>query len=254
MQFIVGFIVLIAVIGTSGGVGEFLSSALGGLLVLAIGASALVLVGNLWGQATEPIKQAKRQAALAKCNPLIESHTPELIRKRQQLLVDRGYGIKNTKRWEEEKVFFVQNVLARKEGIAVAEIGTPDLSEHIDSVLDCYRGRVPIAPKDDSPIAYEQYCGDLLAMAGWQVSSTPYTGDQGADLIAKKYGRTVVVQCKQYSRSVGNKAVQEANAAKLHYGADAAVVVSNMAYTRSAQELAGTTNVLLLHHEQLPEL
>jgi restriction system protein len=214
----------------------------------------LVLLGNSWDQATEPIRQAKKQAALARCKPIIESHAPELLRKRRQFLVDRGYGIKSTKRWEEEKTFFVQNVLVRQESTAVSEIGTTNLSTYIESILNGHKNTTPPAPKDNSPVAYEQYCGNLLIKAGWQVSSTPYTGDQGADLIAKKYGRTVVIQCKQYSRPVGNKAIQEVNAAKLHYGADAAVVVSNMTYTRSARELAGTTTVLLLHHDQLPEL
>lgn len=37
---------------------------------------------------------------------------------------------------------------------------------------------------------------------------TPATGDQGADLIAKKDGRTIIVQAKCYQSTVGNKAAK----------------------------------------------
>jgi restriction system protein len=50
---------------------------------------------------------------------------------------------------------------------------------------------------------------------------------------------------------VGNKAVQEAAAARLHERADQAIVVSNAAYTKAARQLAGTTGVILLHHDDL---
>jgi len=254
---LVTFIVFILFVAIFGDVGEF-TRLLGGILIIGIPAAVLFWIFTSVSSSVsleyEPIRQAKREAVLTRCKPVIEAYAPELLRKRRQFLVDRGYGIKNTKRWDEEKAFFLQNVVAQQVREAYIEIGATDLSAYIESVLDGFKCATPTAPKANSPIAYEQYCGDLLIKAGWQVSSTPCTGDQGADIIAKKYGRVVVIQCKQYSRPVGNKAVQEANAARLHYGADAAVVVSNMTYTRSAQELAGTTNVLLLHHEQLPKL
>ena len=61
----------------------------------------------------------------------------------------------------------------------------------------------------------------------------------------------MVVQCKLYSQPVGNKAVQEAFAAKNFQGCDVAVVVSNASYTQSARQIASTTGVLLLHHDEL---
>lgn len=50
-----------------------------------------------------------------------------------------------------------------------------------------------------------------------------------------------------------NSAVQQAAAARMHYTAQYAGVVSNARYTPSAQELARTTRVALLHHDQLAE-
>jgi restriction system protein len=59
------------------------------------------------------------------------------------------------------------------------------------------------------------------------------------------------VHCKKYSSPVGNKAVQEIAAGKLHQQADHAAVVTNNTYTPSARELAGTNNVKLLHVSEL---
>ena len=80
------------------------------------------------------------------------------------------------------------------------------------------------------------------------------TGDQGADLIAEADGCRVIIQCKFYSKPVGNKAVQEAHSALGFHAGDRAVVVSNATFTRSAKQLADSTGVLLLHHDQLADL
>jgi restriction system protein len=61
---------------------------------------------------------------------------------------------------------------------------------------------------------FETYLARLLKQNGFEdIRGTAATGDQGADLIAKKAGRTIVVQAKRYQGSVGNKAVQEVVAA-----------------------------------------
>jgi restriction system protein len=104
-----------------------------------------------------------------------------------------------------------------------------------------------------SPLAYEDYCAVVLRDAGWRTHTTPLQ-DQGVDVLANMRGVKAVIQCKMYSHPVGNRAVQEVVAGRLHYGADIAVVVSPAPYTRSARELAASTRVLLLHHDQLPML
>ena len=70
-------------------------------------------------------------------------------------------------------------------------------------------------------------------------------------MLAHRRGRTLVVQCKLYRKPVGNTAVQEVAAARLHQRADMAAVVSNAPFTPAARQLARTTGVHLLHHEQL---
>jgi HJR/Mrr/RecB family endonuclease len=103
------------------------------------------------------------------------------------------------------------------------------------------------------PLEFERRCAEAMQLSGWTAQTTKSTGDQGADVIAGKRGAKVVLQCKRYTNTVVNKAVQEVFAAKTFLGANFAAVVSNNSYTRSAKELAVKTGVLLLDYSQLRE-
>jgi HJR/Mrr/RecB family endonuclease len=81
---------------------------------------------------------------------------------------------------------------------------------------------------------------------GYIVKETPKTGDQGADVFIEKAGERSVVQAKLYGHPVGNKAVQEVVAARIYYGCQYAIVVSNNFFTPSAKELARSSNVKLV--------
>ena len=61
----------------------------------------------------------------------------------------------------------------------------------------------------------------------------------------------IVIQCKKYSKPVGNRAVQEIVAAIAHEGARRGVVVATADYTPAAVRLAASNQVLLLHHADL---
>jgi restriction system protein len=74
------------------------------------------------------------------------------------------------------------------------------------------------------------------------------------DIIAKKDHVRIVAQCKFYTTPVGNKAVQEVVAARIHEGADRGVAVTNSSFTRSANQLASTTGTILIQHEEIPDL
>ncbi|MFC0386555.1 restriction endonuclease [Muricoccus vinaceus] len=113
---------------------------------------------------------------------------------------------------------------------------------------------LPEAPPSLTPRQFEQHCGDILAARGWSVAVGRGSGDQGVDVLARKDGRALVIQCKLHARPVGNKAVQEALAGRGYAGADAAAVVSNAPYTAAAHALAARVNVLLLHVSDLPRV
>lgn len=104
-----------------------------------------------------------------------------------------------------------------------------------------------------SGIEFELHCLRLFLRQGWDAVVTKGSGDQGADIIARKAGKTVVVQCKHYGSSVGNAAVQEVYAAKAHVRVDIACVVSNAQFTAGARQLAATTGVLLLNESALQD-
>lgn len=102
-----------------------------------------------------------------------------------------------------------------------------------------------------SPWDFEANCARYLGMKGWKTRTTKGSGDQGIDVFAQKEGIKIVLQCKLYSRPVGNKAVQEALAGKTFAGAHMGAVISNQRYTKSAHELAMKANIKLLHFTDL---
>ncbi len=203
------------------------------------------------------------------CDALIEFHRLTLSQEKRRLTHKDIYG----NRFEEEWLsgskgirYFVDMVLVPTLGqgkwnkaLALASVSKnhskfySDLLSRIDQAAggegggDCYSESM-------DGIAYEDLCEDILTSKGWHVSRTPKSGDQGVDLIAERSDRRVCIQCKRYSSSVGNSAVQEVVAGKLHWGGSHAAVVSNADYTSSAKALADSAQVFLLHHDDLGRL
>jgi len=102
---------------------------------------------------------------------------------------------------------------------------------------------------------FEVYVARILKDIGYEdVRGTPASGDQGADLIAKKKGRAIVIQVKRYQGPVGNKAVQEVAAAVKFYGADEGWVVTNATFTQSAKALAQKNNIKLIDGTELEKM
>lgn len=185
----------------------------------------------------------------ARIKELIQKHSPELKRRRRELIVDLGYGKRHFAAWHKERDLFIEKILRPKSQHAMTKAELYAAIEKYSKTTKTTK-----APEVGNPIEFELYCANLLEQAGWSVVTTKASGDQGADVIANNGAISVVVQCKQYSKPVGNSAVQEAHSAKSHYNANFAVVATNQTYTKSAQQLALSTGVLLLHHDELSEL
>lgn len=104
-------------------------------------------------------------------------------------------------------------------------------------------------------IQFENFCANLLRKNGYiDVKTTKASGDYGVDILAKKDDVTYAIQCKCYSNSVGNKAVQEVLAGKAYYKALVAIVITNNYFTSAAKEMAKETSVLLWDRDYLKEL
>lgn len=118
-----------------------------------------------------------------------------------------------------------------------------------DSVMTNY-----VFSENMDGVDYESFCAQILEGQGWEVEQTVASGDQGVDLIAIKPGIRFCIQCKRYSNPVGNSAVQQVAAGRLHWQGTHSAVVTNAGYTPSAEALARSTSVMLLHHEDLRNL
>jgi Restriction endonuclease len=98
-----------------------------------------------------------------------------------------------------------------------------------------------------SGIEFETFIVKLLIQNGFDdVRGTPASGDQGADIIAKKDGKTILIQAKRYKEVVSNKAVQEIISAISYYGGDEGWVVTNSTFSASAKALAQKGNIKLI--------
>lgn len=102
---------------------------------------------------------------------------------------------------------------------------------------------------------FEEFCADILRGNGYtNVEVTKASGDHGIDVLAYKDSVKYAIQCKRYSKPVGNKAVQEAYSGKDIYKADVAVVMSNMDFTPQAIEDARKLNVELWNRDKIYSL
>ena len=210
---------------------------------------------------------ARRRRALVVAGAEIEAQRSRLRVRRLQLVIPDQYGTQDLGRWTREKAYFCRSRILRSLAAkGLAELW-PEIAREVDRRIEraaasaagrcgtrgrrrageeCRRFDPRMAPAD-----YERHCAVLLRKAGWDAEVTVATGDQGTDVLARRGKRSLVLQCKLYSKPVGNSAVQQIAAARAHHRADFAAVVSNADFTRRARELAATNGVYLLHHDEL---
>jgi restriction system protein len=102
-----------------------------------------------------------------------------------------------------------------------------------------------------SGVEFEGFVAAQLRIVGWSVTHTASTGDYGVDLIAKKDGTRMAIQCKRQAKAVGVAAVQQVVSGALHHGCNQTVVVTNQAFTKAARQLATTHHCRLVGREQV---
>lgn len=182
---------------------------------------------------------------------IIGEHIATLSLKRKQLWIADEYGVINPDPWVKEINRFYANVLFPRVGECRYIVGR--IENMVKDHLSKSEPSKNVFSEAMNPYEYERYCADLLCDMGWMARATKASGDQGCDVIAEKNGLKIVLQCKLYTKPVGNKAVQEVYAAKQHEQATHAAVVTNQTYTRSARQIASTTGVAILHHTQIKD-
>ncbi len=184
----------------------------------------------------------------------VSKHIDVLVRKRKQLLRVDDYGSVQDIEWKKEISKFFNSAVKELPG-SESHLSGDDVVFLIDNLVkdeqEARNGESDSFDVSMTGLEYEHWVSEQLQELGWITRVTKGSGDQGVDVIAEKEGKTVVIQCKKYSSPVGNKSVQEAHAGKGYIDADAAVVVTNASFTRSAHEIAQSLGVQLLHHENL---
>ena len=183
---------------------------------------------------------------------IIAQHTKELAIRRKQLVIKGRYGQVETEKWEKEKHIFLAQIIESVSGKLNADSHQKVLQE-IERAVNNTTVDIGFT-SNISPVEYEHFIADALEQNGWAVRLTKATGDQGVDIVAEKSGKRIAIQCKLYSNPVGNAAVQEIIAGRTFENAQFAAVVTNNTYTLAAKQLAASAGVLLLHHDQIPDL
>lgn len=100
---------------------------------------------------------------------------------------------------------------------------------------------------------FEYFISILFESMNFKTEITNSTGDQGVDVIARKGINEIGIQCKCYSGSVGNSAIQEVFSGLNYYHLNKGMVITNNYFTKSAIELAKSNNIILWDRNILKE-
>lgn len=101
---------------------------------------------------------------------------------------------------------------------------------------------------------FEHFLLAHFSKMGYKGAVTKSTGDYGADLVLNKGQEKIIVQAKRWKEKVGIKAIQEALGAMSYYKADKGMVVTNNFFTKSAYELAQSSNIELWDRKKLIDI
>lgn len=206
------------------------------------------------------LRSSARNALYRDVDAVANQHLDTLVRRRMQLVWKDPYGKPQADRWYKEVDYFLtQHVEPTLTGYRLASFRRARLecARLIASRVEAAMVRQPAFQafsEDMTPAEFEVFCAEELRLAGWNSRVTMQSRDQGVDVVAEKGSVRIVLQCKLYARPVGNKAVQEAAAARAFEQANYGAVVSNNSYTSAAQQLASSNKVLLLHYRDLRNL
>lgn len=123
---------------------------------------------------------------------------------------------------------------------------------NVHSILETYfQNRF----NDLSPSDFEALVTNLMSRKFDAARTTKKSGDFGADVIATKGNKKIVVEVKRYKKgnNVGNSYVNNLIAAKDYYDADACIFVTTSDFTRAARTIAKRSGVELWNWNRLTE-
>ncbi len=169
-----------------------------------------------------------------------------------------NYGELRLEAFDKEISYFYENILIPKLNTTADVLGDQRFASHCEQciwkAIEDNDAPIDLNTIPDDPFEFEHWTAEVLNKFGWNAQATQGSGDQGSDVVAELNGRTCIIQCKLYKNAVGNKAVQEVDAARTFFDGDFAAVVGKSGFTRSAKQLAEKNNVFLIDVSELPDL
>jgi Holliday junction resolvase len=95
----------------------------------------------------------------------------------------------------------------------------------------------------------------LARHLGYSALTTPPSGDAGVDVVAHRGNNIVAIQCKLYGQTrVTSDAIQKLLASKVIHNATHFICITTGHFTKSANELASSTGVMVIDGSDLTEL
>lgn len=147
---------------------------------------------------------------------------------------------------QEEKAQVLQDVSDLKQEKALLIDSIDNLTVNKDDIAESSIFSIEYVDSLKDGLDFEKYFAKVLEKLGfYDIKVTDGSGDFGIDVLAYSNDILYGFQCKLYSNSVGNKAIQEAYSGKTHYDCNIAVVVTNNYFTNQAIQQAKDTKVLL---------
>ena len=98
---------------------------------------------------------------------------------------------------------------------------------------------------------FERELGVLYRQLGYLVQSTPTSGDEGVDLILRRDGKKIVVQCKGHKAPVGPAIARELYGSMVALRASKAILACTGGFTKGVREFAKNKPIELVSAPEL---
>lgn len=204
------------------------------------------------------------ESAREKVIAAADRHIDTLVRKRLPLIRMNAYAVADSKAWSKEINYFFTNVI--EPALTEAEkymlrspitspqpaVISPIAAKLIEELVRERSIKLEEPGEYDpsmSPTEHEAFCARMLDRAGWSTQVTQASDDQGADVIARKDEFSVVIQCKQYREVSGMRPSKRHSLPSSTTNATLPQLSSPALSRGPRSQLATSTGVLLLHHD-----
>lgn len=231
---------------------------MGELVAIAVLVGALVVFVVVHSRRVDAKELRRRRdrelELLAQYLVVLEEHETTLRLRVKQATYFDAYGRPILDKAYKELSYFFESVLVREiepRSRVEYDLLFRTFNNWVTSLQVETLAPLPASTEAGDGQGYEREVASLMTRLGFDVRFTSVTGDQGVDLIAEREGLRLAIQCKNYSKPVGNNAVQQVFAGAQFYQAGAAAVVAPNGYTVAARQLASSLGVRCLHHAEL---